>query len=129
MNVPTKETYSELYSILNMMGEDYIKKLNFMFDNKYIDYYPNENKKSGAFQWNRYVFLNHLDSRDSLTTMAHELGHALNTLYTEENQPLQYQNNPIFLAEIASTVNEILLNDYLYKISLTSLANRVMLSL
>lgn len=100
---------------LSPLGEDYIKKLNFMFDNKYIDYYPNENKKSGAFQWNRYVFLNHLDSRDSLTTMAHELGHALNTLYTEENQPLQYQNNPIFLAEIASTCNEVLLTEYMYQ--------------
>ena len=100
---------------LKPLGEDYIKKLNFMFDSKYIDYYPNENKRSGAFQWNRYVCLNHLDSRDSLTTMAHELGHALNTLYTEENQPLQYQDNPIFLAEIASTCNEVLLTEYMYQ--------------
>lgn len=106
---------SILKEALKPLGEDYLKKLEFMFDNKYIDYYPNEGKRSGAFQWHRFVCLNHINTYDSLTTMAHELGHAMNTLYTEEKQPPHYQDNPIFLAEIASTLNEVLLCEYLYK--------------
>ena len=104
-----------LFEALKPLGQNYLDKLKFMFDSKYIDYYPSENKRSGAYQWHRYVSLNHLNTSDSLTTMAHELGHAMNTLYTEENQPNQYQDNPIFLAEIASTLNEVLLNEYLYQ--------------
>ncbi len=104
-----------LLKALNPLGSDYLTKLQQMFDSKYIDYYPNENKRSGAYQWHKYVSLNHLDNYDSLTTMAHELGHAINTLYTEEAQPAQYRDNPIFLAEIASTLNEVLLNEYLYR--------------
>ena len=102
-----------LIKALNPLKGDYLEKLKFMFSSNYIDYYPNYGKRSGAFQWNRYVCLNHIDSYESLTTMAHELGHAMNTLYTEEKQPLQYQSNPIFLAEIASTLNEVLLSEYL----------------
>ena len=103
-----------LREALKPLKEDYLKKLEFMFSKQYIVYYPNEGKRSGAFQWRRFVMLNHINTFESLETMAHELGHAMNTLYTEEKQPLQYQNNPIFLAEIASTLNEVLLNDYLY---------------
>ncbi len=100
---------------LKPLGEDYLNKLDFMFKSQYMDYYPNEGKRSGAFQWHRFVCLNHINTFESLETMTHELGHAMNTLYTEEHQPFQYQDNPIFLAEIASTLNEVLLNEYLYK--------------
>ncbi len=104
-----------ILSALSPLGEDYIKKCRFMFDSQYIDYYPTKNKRSGAFQWHRFVLLNHMNTYDSLTTMAHELGHAINTLYTEESVPFVYQENPIFLAEIASTCNEVLVNHYLYQ--------------
>ncbi len=117
-----------LKEALKPLGEDYLKKLNFMFASKYIDYYPNEGKRSGAFQWHRYVFLNHIDTFDSLTTITHELGHAMNTLYTEEKQPLQYQDNPIFLAEIASTLNEVLLSEYLYQNAKTNAEKRKVLA-
>lgn len=110
-----KKCQDVLLDALKPLEGNYLKKLQFMFDSKYVDYYPSENKRSGAYQWHRYVSLNHLDTSDSMRTMAHELGHAVNTLYTEENQPVQYQNNPIFLAEIASTLNEVLLNEYLYQ--------------
>lgn len=110
-----KKCQEILKKALAPLKNNYLEKLEYMFKSKYIDYYPNIGKRSGAFQWNRYVCLNHLDTYDSLTTMAHELGHALNTLYTEEKQPFQYQNNPIFLAEIASTLNEVLLTEYLYQ--------------
>lgn len=112
---PVDKCKSILREALKPLGEDYLKKLEFMFASSYIDYYPNEGKRSGAFQWHRYVCLNHIDTFESLETMAHELGHAMNTLYTEEIQPFHYQDNPIFLAEIASTLNEVLLNEYLYK--------------
>ncbi len=112
---PIEKCKNILREALKPLGEDYLKKLEFMFTSSYIDYYPNKGKRSGAFQWHRYVCLNHINTFESLETMAHELGHAMNTLYTEENQPFHYQNNPIFLAEIASTLNEVLLNEYLYK--------------
>ena len=100
---------------LKPLGSDYLTKLDYMFNSKYIDYYPTKNKRSGAFQWHKYVMLNHLDTKDSLTTMAHELGHAINTLYTLDKQPFIYQDNPIFLAEIASTLNEVLVGEYFYQ--------------
>ena len=100
---------------LKPLGSDYLTKLDYMFNSRYIDYYPTKNKRSGAFQWHKYVMLNHLDTKDSLTTMAHELGHAINTLYTLDKQPYIYQDNPIFLAEIASTLNEVLVGEYFYQ--------------
>ena len=83
-----------------------------------MDIYPNECKQTGAYQWGcfdspSYVLLNFNGTYDSVSTLAHELGHAVHSMYSKENNPYIYHGYEIFLAEIASTVNETLLSFYL----------------
>lgn len=109
-----------VFDALKPLGETYLKDLNKAFEERWIDIYPNTGKKSGAYSWGTYdsypyLLLNYNDTVDSVSTMAHELGHSMHSYYSNQNQEYLYHNYPIFLAEIASTVNEILLNDYLYK--------------
>ena len=99
------------------LGEQYVKDLSQAFENRWIDIYPNEGKRSGAYQWGAYkidpyVSMNFEGNEDSVATMAHELGHAMHSYYSDNNQDYAYAQYPIFLAEIASTVNEVLLNEY-----------------
>lgn len=100
------------------LGEDYVKTLEVGFNNRWIDIYENEGKRSGAYSWGAYgthpyVFLNYADSMKNMFTLAHEMGHALHTYYSDETQAYRYAQYPIFLAEVASTVNEALLMHYL----------------
>ena len=109
-----------VFKALAPLGSDYLKKLERPFKEKWIDIYPNLGKRSGAYQWScydspSYVLLNHNNDKNSVSTMAHELGHAMHSLYSNETQIHEYHDYPIFLAEIASTVNEVLLFDYFYK--------------
>ncbi len=99
------------------LGEQYVKDLSQAFENRWIDIYPNDGKRSGAYQWGAYkidpyVSMNFEGNEDSVATMAHELGHAMHSYYSDNNQDYAYAQYPIFLAEIASTVNEVLLNEY-----------------
>ena len=108
-----------VFEALKPLGEQYISDLEQAFKEHWIDIYPNVGKKSGAYSWGTYktypyVLLNYDNTLDSVSTMAHELGHSMHTYYSKK-QPYIYAGYPIFLAEIASTTNEILLNDYLYK--------------
>lgn len=108
-----------VFEALKPLGSKYIKDLNKAFEEKWIDIYPNKGKKSGAYSWGSYdtkpyLLLNYNDTVDSVNTMAHELGHSMHTYYSSNNQNYYNSHYPIFLAEIASTVNEVLLNDYLY---------------
>lgn len=105
---------------LKPLGEDYLNNLKKAFSERWIDKYPNKGKKSGAYSWGcydsyPYLLLNYNNDIDSVTTMAHELGHSMHSYLSNKNQDHIYASYPIFLAEIASTVNEVLLNDYLYK--------------
>lgn len=107
-------------SALKPLGETYIKDLSKAFNENWIDVYPTHGKKSGAYQWGSYdttpyVLLNYENTMEDVSTMAHELGHAMHSFYSNKTQDYIYSNYPIFLAEIASTVNEILLNEYLYE--------------
>lgn len=102
------------------LGEDYIAKLKEGFANRWIDVYENEGKRSGAYSAGAYgthpfVLLNYNESLDDLFTLAHEMGHALHSCYSNENQPFIYSDYKIFVAEVASTTNEILLMEYLLK--------------
>lgn len=99
------------------LGEEYVNDLKQAFENRWIDRYPNDGKRSGAYQWGSYrvdpfVSMNFEYNVDSISTMAHELGHAMHSYYSDRNQDFIYAQYPIFLAEIASTVNEMLLNEY-----------------
>lgn len=119
-DIPFDEGKKIVFDALKPLGEQYIGDLNKAFNEHWIDIYPNVGKKSGAYSWGTYssypyVLLNYDNTIDSVSTMAHELGHSMHTYYTNKKQPFIYSSYPIFLAEIASTVNEILLNDYLVK--------------
>ena len=117
---PFEEGKKIIFEALKPLGDTYLKDLNKAFDEHWIDIYPNIGKKSGAYSWGTYhsypyLLLNYNDTRDAVSTMVHELGHSMHSYYSKQNQPYTYHSYPIFLAEIASTVNEILLNEYLYK--------------
>ena len=119
-DIPFEEGKKILFDALKPLGETYLNDLNKAFEEHWIDIYPNVGKKSGAYSWGTYtsypyLLLNYNDTVDSVSTMAHELGHSMHTYYTNKNQPFIYSSYPIFLAEIASTTNEIILNDYLVK--------------
>lgn len=100
------------------MGEDYVSTLVDGMNNGWIDVYENENKRSGAYSWGAYgthpyVLLNHQDNLDSIFTLAHEMGHAMHTYYSDKKQPVTYSQYKIFVAEVASTCNESLLMHYM----------------
>ena len=110
-----KETVLEALSVL---GEDYIALLKEGFNNRWIDVYENVGKRGGAYSSGNsrphpYVLLNHKNNLDSQFTLAHEMGHALHSYYSCKNQPVCTSNYVIFVAEVASTCNEILLMRHL----------------
>lgn len=117
--IPFDEGKKILFDALKPLGDQYLKDLNQAFDEKWIDIYPSKGKKSGAYSWGcydsyPYLLLNYNDTTDAVSTMAHELGHSMHSYYSKSQNYVD-SNYPIFLAEIASTVNEVLINDFLYK--------------
>ena len=115
-----EEARDIICSAVSPLGEEYVTDLKKAFENRWIDKYPNDGKRSGAYEWgcygiDPYVSINFEGTEDSVSTLAHELGHAMHTYYSNKSQNYIYANYPIFLAEIASTVNEVLLNDYMIK--------------
>ena len=107
-----------IFKALKVLGEDYLNDLEKAFDEKWIDIYPNKNKRGGAYSGGcydtyPYVLLNYQERLDDVSTIIHELGHSMHSYYTRSNQPFQYGGYPIFVAEVASTTNEIILARYL----------------
>lgn len=106
---------------LKIMGDDYLNSIQLAFDNRWIDVYETQAKKSGAYSSGTtygvhpYVLLNWTDLLNDVFTLAHEMGHNMHSYYTGKTQPFPYANYSIFLAEVASTFNESLLLDYLTK--------------
>ena len=119
-DIPFEEGKKILFEALRPLGDTYLSDLQKAFDERWIDKYPNVGKKSGAYSWGSYdtypyLLLNYNGTVDSVSTMGHELGHSMHSYYSNKYQNSMNANYPIFLAEIASTVNEVLINDYLYK--------------
>ncbi len=117
-DVPYGEAKEEVKNGLRPLGEEYLGLLQKGYDEGWIDVYENEGKTSGAYSWgthnsNPYVLLNYQDSVNDMFTLAHEMGHSLHSYYSHENQPYVYSGYKIFVAEVASTVNEALLMEYL----------------
>lgn len=117
-------SYEEGIEIVNKalspLGKEYLETFNKLLNTNCVDVYPKNKKRSGAYQWGTYgvdpyVSLNYENDIDSVSTLAHEMGHAMHTYYSSKNQEYIYADYPIFLAEIASTVNEVLLSNYLIK--------------
>ena len=107
------------------LGQEYQNLLKTAYENNWIDFCTNINKRSGGYMSgvygvHPYVLLNDNGDYDSLSTLAHELGHAMHTYYSSKTQPYAKHDYSIFIAEIASTVNEILLNKYMIKNSKTN---------
>lgn len=120
--VEKKYTFEEAKALvlegLAPLGEDYLKLLKEGFDNRWIDVYENEGKRTGAYSWGAYgvhpyVLLNFQGTLSHVFTLAHEMGHALHSHYSDTNQPYLYAGYKIFVAEVASTCNEALLIHYL----------------
>ncbi len=116
--IPFEKAKEMVLQGLAPMGEEYVSLLREGFSSRWIDVYENKGKKSGAYSWGAYgthpyVLLNHQDNLNSVFTLAHEMGHALHSWYSDAHQPYIYAGYEIFVAEVASTCNEALLIHHL----------------
>ena len=112
------EAKATVLEALAVLGEDYTALLKEGFENRWIDVYENEGKRGGAYSTGSgkphpYVLLNHKDTLDSMFTLAHEMGHALHSYHSTKYQPVNTAGYVIFVAEVASTCNEVLLMRHL----------------
>ena len=108
---------AEARKALAPLGEDYLKHVDYIFNNRVIDVVESQNKvtgaySGGAYDTDPYELLNWEDNLDSLYTLVHETGHSVHSWYTRNTQPYVYGDYPIFVAEIASTTNENILTEY-----------------
>ena len=118
--IPFEEAKETVLKALAPLGDEYVAKVKEGFENRWIDVYENQGKRSGAYSAGSYgahpyVLLNYNGTLDDMFTIAHEMGHAMHSYYSNENQPYIYSQYKIFVAEVASTCNEILLMEYLLK--------------
>ena len=105
---------------LKILGDDYVSQVKKGYESGWVDVYENDGKRSGAFSWGAYgthpyIFLNYTETLNDIFTLIHETGHAMHTYYSNETQPYTYAGYKIFVAEVASTCNEVILIDYLLK--------------
>ncbi len=118
--IPFAQAKEMVLQGLAPMGEEYLGLLREGFSSRWIDVYENQGKKSGAYSWGAYgthpyVLLNYEENLGSVFTLAHEMGHALHSWYSDANQPYIYAGYKIFVAEVASTCNEALLIHHLIR--------------
>lgn len=113
-----EEATDHVVEALGALGEDYQERVVEGIESRWIDVYENQGKRSGAYSGGTYdtqpyILMNYQDDISSMYTLAHELGHSLHSEYTSEHQPYVYSDYDIFVAEVASTVNEVLLTHHL----------------
>lgn len=117
--IPYKEAVDDLLKAMSVYGDEYVSILKEGFSNRWIDVYENVGKRSGAYSAGSYVhpyvLLNYKNNLDSEFTLAHEMGHALHSYFSNTTQAPIYSQYVIFVAEVASTCNEALLMQYLLK--------------
>ena len=113
------EAKEEVLAATAVLGEEYSTVLKKSFEDRWMDIYENEGKRSGAYSIGSpvhpYVLLNHKDTLNSVFTLAHEMGHAMHSYLSNKNQPYIYSDYVLFVAEVASTCNEALLMQHLLK--------------
>ncbi|OEH91609.1 oligoendopeptidase F [Bacillus solimangrovi] len=120
MEVKYEEAKDLILKGLAPLGDEYANILKEGYENRWIDVHETKGKRSGAYSsgtygTNPYILMNWQDNVNNLFTLAHELGHSVHSYYTRKTQPYPYANYSIFVAEVASTCNEALLNDYMLK--------------
>ena len=121
VEVPFDDTQQLLDKALAPLGKDYTDQLDKGLNSRWVDVYERKGKTSGGYSWGSYdtqpyILMNYTsDFSDGVMTLAHEMGHSLNSYYTNKNQSYIYSNTPIFTAEIASTTNEMLVLQYMQK--------------
>lgn len=118
MKIPYDQAVETIKKALHPLGEEYGRVLEEGFTNGWIDVHENEGKTSGAYSWGAYtthpfVLMNYQDNVNNMFTLAHEMGHALHSYHSNHAQPYTYADYKIFVAEVASTLNEALLMHYL----------------
>lgn len=123
-DVEMKFSYEEAQQLvldsLSPLGEEYLKVVKEAYQNRWIDVYENAGKRSGAYSSGTfgtppYILLNYQDNLDNVFTLTHELGHSVHSYFSRQEQPFHYAGYTIFVAEVASTLNEALLTDYMLK--------------
>lgn len=120
VKIPFEQAKQTVYEALAPLGEEYRAVIKEGFENRWIDVYENEGKRSGAYSAgvygvHPYVLLNHNDTLDNMFTLAHEMGHAMHSYLSNKTQPHVDSDYVIFVAEVASTCNEVLLMEHLLK--------------
>ena len=118
--IPYPEAVETVKEGLAPLGKSYVGIMSEGIDTGWVDVYENKGKTSGAYSWgpygvHPYILMNYQDNLNNLFTLAHEAGHAMHSYYSNREQPYVYAHYKIFTAEVASTVNESLLMDYMIK--------------
>ena len=135
--IDKKYTYEEakkiVLDVVKLFGEDYQKTVQSAFDNRWIDIYPNKAKRGGAYSSGSYdtlpyILLNFQGEYNDVSTLIHEMGHSMHSYYSNQNNPYLYSGYKIFVAEVASTVNEMLLNYYMLEHASDNKEKRAILS-
>lgn len=125
-DVEMKYSYEEAQALLltafKPLGDEYVNTVKEGFNSRWVDVFENKGKRSGAYSsgaygTNPYVLMNWQDNLNNVFTLAHEFGHSLHSYYTRATQPYRYGDYSIFVAEVASTCNEALLNEHLLSIT------------
>ena len=118
-NLSYEDGFDNVIDAMSVLGDEYVEGLKTARANRWIDVYPCEKKQGGGFCCSMYtphpyILLNTVEDSRAVYTLAHELGHAMHGYLSAKNQPYESYDHTIFLAEIASTVNEVLLFKHLY---------------
>lgn len=126
LNKDFNKTYSYedaqeiILKALKPLGDDYVLEVKKGFSNRWIDVYPKEGKAGGAYSWgcfdtDPYILMNFTNDLHSVFTLAHELGHSMHSFYARNNNEYLYSSYKMFVAEVASTFNELILLNYMLK--------------
>ncbi|NLN14120.1 MAG: oligoendopeptidase F [Tissierellia bacterium] len=118
--IPYEEAVELVKKGLEPLGEEYLRVVEEGFTSRWIDVYENKGKRAGAYSGGTYdskpyILLNYHETLDNVFTIAHEMGHSIHSYFTRKHQPYVYGNYSIFVAEVASTLNEALLLDYMLR--------------
>ena len=118
LSVSYEEACEIVKKALAPLGEEYLSHIREAMENRWIDVYENKGKRTGAYSWGTYrshpyVLLNYNGTAHDVFTIAHELGHSMHSYYSDKNQPSSKAQYEIFVAEVASTVNEVILLKYM----------------